>query len=72
MSNNRSLCFNIPVFSDDLVEADESFLVSLRLKTNLSPGLRNGLVVDDRQLRVTIVDSSTFDLTNYRSSCTLN
>ena len=65
MSNNRSLCFTIPVLSDDLVEDDESFLVSLRLRTNLSPGLRDGLVVDDRQLRVTIIDSSMFDLSLY-------
>ena len=57
-SNDNQLCFGIVVFADGLIEGEESFDVSLHLKTNLPPSLTGRLIVDEQHLRVTIIDTS--------------
>ena len=58
MSPDLDKCFNVRVFSDSLVEGEESFTVTLHLRTNLSPSLADRIIVDPNQMTVTIIDTS--------------
>ena len=52
-------CFNVNVLSDTLVEGVESFTVSLHLLTNLPPSLADRIIINEHQMKVSIIDTST-------------
>ena len=58
MSDVLVRCVNIPVLMDDLIEEAESFNVSLHLRTNLPPSLAEKLIINGKQVRVAITDTS--------------
>ena len=59
LSPDLHKCFNVHVLSDSLVEGEESFTVTLHLLTNLSPSLADRIIIDENQMKVTIIDTST-------------
>ena len=58
MTADIDKCFNVHVLSDSLVEGEESFTVTLHLLTNLSPSLADRIIIDENQMKVTIIDTS--------------
>ena len=59
LSPDLDKCFNVHVLSDSLVEGEESFTVTLHLLTNLSPSLADRIIIDENQMMITIIDTST-------------
>ena len=63
LSSDLDKCFDVLVLSDSLVEGKESFTVSLHLLTNLPPSLADRLNVNENQMKVNIIDTSTLKIT---------
>ena len=50
-------CFSVHVLSD--FEREESFTTTLHLLTNLPHSLADRIIIDENQMKVTIIDTST-------------